>query len=78
MRNSPKKYNFSGCVCLIQTTDMLIFCSIKCVIYFAMKNNRGENQTLVGAMSFCDEYSGPWFEVKFRSANQMYGISKAG
>ena len=37
----------------------------------------GENQVLVGAIPFCDEYPGPRFEDKFRSANQMDGISKA-
>ena len=40
--------------------------------------NRGENQALVGAIPFCGEYPGPRFENKFRSANQMDGISKAG
>ena len=37
----------------------------------------GENQTLVGAIPYCGEYPGPRFEDKFRSANQMDGISKA-
>ena len=37
-----------------------------------------ENQGLVGAIPFCGEYPGPGFEDKFRSANQMNGISKAG
>ena len=37
--------------------------------------NRGENQALVGAIPFCGEYPGPRFEDKFRSANQMDGIS---
>ena len=40
--------------------------------------NRGEDQALVGAIQFCDEYPGPRFEDKFRSANQMDEISKAG
>ena len=40
--------------------------------------NRGENQALVGAIPFCGEYPGPRFEDKFRSANQMEGILKAG
>ena len=39
--------------------------------------NRGENQALVGAISFCDEYPAYRFEEKFRSANQMDGISIA-
>ena len=39
--------------------------------------NRGENQTLVGAIPFCGEYPGPRFEDKFRSANQIDGISIA-
>ena len=37
----------------------------------------GKNQTLVGAIPFCGEYPGPWFEDKFRSANQIDGISIA-
>ena len=40
-------------------------------------NNRGENQALVRAIPFCGEYPGPQFEDKFRSANQMDGISIA-
>ena len=40
--------------------------------------NRGENQALVGAIPSCGEYPGPRFEDKFRSANQMGGISIAG
>ena len=35
----------------------------------------GKNQALVGAVPFCGEYLGPRFEDKFRSANQMKGIS---
>ena len=38
----------------------------------------GKNQALLGAILFCGEYPGPRFEDKFRSANQMDGISKAG
>ena len=38
----------------------------------------GKNQALVGAIPFCGEHPGPRFEDKFRSANQMDGISKAG
>ena len=37
----------------------------------------GKNQALVGVISFCGEYPGPRFEDKFRSANQMDGISIA-
>ena len=37
----------------------------------------GKNQALVGVIPFCDEYPGPRFEDRFRSANQMDGISKA-
>ena len=37
----------------------------------------GKNQALVGAIPYCGEYPGPRFEDKFRSANQMDGISKA-
>ena len=38
----------------------------------------GKNQALVGAIPFCGEYPGPRFEDKFRTANQMDRISKAG
>ena len=37
----------------------------------------GKNQTLVGAIPFCGEYPSPRFEDKFRSANQIDGISIA-
>ena len=37
----------------------------------------GKNQTLVGAIPFCGEHPGPRFEDKFRSANQIDGISIA-
>ena len=37
-----------------------------------------KNQALVRAILSCGEYPGPRFEDKFRSANQMDGISKAG
>ena len=36
-----------------------------------------ENQALVGAIPYCGEYPGPRLGDKFRSANQMDGISKA-
>ena len=36
-----------------------------------------KNQTLVVAIPFCGEYPGPRFENKFRSANQIDGISIA-
>ena len=39
--------------------------------------NRGKNQALVGAIPFCVEYPGPRFEDKFRSTNEMDGISIA-
>ena len=42
------------------------------------KKRQRENQALVGAIPFCGEYPSPRFEDKFRSANQMDGISKAG
>ena len=41
------------------------------------KKTEGKNQTLVGAIPFCGEYPGPRFEDKFRSANQIDGISIA-
>ena len=37
--------------------------------------NRGGKLALVGAIPFCVEYPGARFEDKFRSANQMDGIS---
>ena len=37
----------------------------------------GKNQTLVRAIPFCGECPGPRFEDKFRSANQIDGISIA-
>ena len=43
-----------------------------------MMRTEGENQALVGTIPFCGEYPGPRFEDKFRSANQMDGISKDG
>ena len=43
----------------------------------AQQRTERKNQALVGAIPFCGEYLGPRFEDKFRSANQMDGISKA-
>ena len=40
-------------------------------------NKQGENQALVGTIQFCGEYLGSRFEDKFRSANQIDGISIA-
>ena len=37
----------------------------------------GKNQELVRAIPLCGEYTGPQFEDKFRSVNQMDGISIA-
>ena len=37
----------------------------------------GKNQALVGALPFCGEHPGPRSEDKFRSSNQMDGISIA-
>ena len=42
-----------------------------------MTVTEGKNQALFGAIPYCGEYPGPQFEDKFRSANQMGGISKA-
>ena len=36
------------------------------------------NQALLRAIPFFGEYSGPRFDDKFRSANQMDGILKTG
>ena len=46
--------------------------------HFRSIKNRGENQALVRAIRFCGEYLDPRFEDKFRSANQMDGISIGG
>ena len=45
--------------------------------FLSVEATEGKNQTLVGAIPFCGEYPGPRFEVKFRSANQIDGISIA-
>ena len=42
------------------------------------QTTEGTSQALVEAIPFCGEYPGPRFEDKFRSANQMDGISEAG
>ena len=58
------------------------FNQIKTSLGIHLKNihpaTEGKNQALVGATPFCGEYPGPPLEDKFRSANQMNGISKAG
>ena len=41
-------------------------------------SNRRENQALAGVIPYSGEHPGPPFEDKFRLANQMDGISKAG
>ena len=46
--------------------------------FLQLQRTEGENQAWVGAIPFCGEYPGPWFQDKFRSANQMDRISKAG
>ena len=48
------------------------------IVNLSTLSNRGKNQALVGAIPSCGECPGPRFEDKFRSANQMHGISKAG
>ena len=45
--------------------------------YFLSYLTEGKNQALVGALPFCGEYPGPRSEDKFRSSNQMDGISIA-
>ena len=45
--------------------------------YLLLQPSEGKNQALVGTIPFCGEYAGPRFEDKFRSANQMNGISIA-
>ena len=49
-------------------------------VYSRKKSNlltEEKNQALVGAIPFCGKHPGPRFEDKFRSANQMDGISIA-
>ena len=43
-----------------------------------IKITEGKSQALAGAIPLYGEYPGPRFEDKFRSANLMDGISKAG
>ena len=43
-----------------------------------LATNKGENQALVTMIAFCGEHPDPRFEDKFRSANQMDGVSKSG
>ena len=70
-------------VCVLTTEyDNKIIAPRTVVIYFSgfLRNlfrTEGKNQTLVGAIPFCGEYPGPRFEDKFRSANQIDGISIA-
>ena len=45
------------------------------ILYFLL--TEGKNQALVGVLPFCGEYPGPRSEDKFRSSNQMDGISIA-
>ena len=42
-----------------------------------IRTTEGKNQALVGALPFCGEYPGPRSEDKFRSSNEMDGISIA-
>ena len=44
---------------------------------FCLSITEGKNQAFIGAIPFCGEYPGPRFEDKFRSSNQMDGISIA-
>ena len=55
---------------------LLLRSQLKITINFI--TTEGKNQTLVAAIPYCGEYPGPRFEDKFRSANQMGGVSKAG
>ena len=55
----------------LDTCDWSMYSNIlKCV-------TEGKNQALVGALPFCGEYPGPRSEDKFRSSNQIDGISIA-
>ena len=55
--------------------NVVIICTIQSPLI-----TEGRNQLLVGAIPFLvsSEYLGPPFEYKFRSTNQMDGISIAG
>ena len=55
----------------------VIFCKLLYRGFILDERTEGKNQTLVGAIPFCGEYPGPRFEDKFRSANQIDGISIA-
>ena len=59
-------------MCLTKVTTYLTFRKI-----VLTKPTEGKNQALVGALPFCGEYPGPRSEDKFRSSNQMDGISIA-
>ena len=70
---SERKVNLNAAPKGHQTSSFIsIFLSI-----ITRKITEGKNQTLVGAIPFCGEYPGPRFEDKFRSANQIDGISIA-
>ena len=45
--------------------------------YMETRKTEGESQALVGVIPFCGKYPGPRFDDKFRSSNQMDGISIA-
>ena len=47
------------------------------MIMIMIGRTEGKNQALVGAIPFSGEHRGPRFEDKFRSSNQMDGISIA-
>ena len=63
---------------------MTTFINLRTIFKWSEKRKRntlqvteGKNQTLVGPIPFCGEYPGSRFEDKFRSANQIDGISIA-
>ena len=64
-------------VSLIIECQLIASFSLLSFITLYIDLTEGKNQTLVGAIPFCGEYPGPRFEDKFRSANQIDGISIA-
>ena len=61
----------------LETTVTIFFLEIEIITTNMVNSTEGKNQALVGAIPFCGEYPGPRFEDKFRSANQIDGISIA-
>ena len=63
---------------LLLRRDAHWLCAFKTEICKREEKPGNLGEKLVATIPFCGEYPGPRFEDKFRSANQMDGISKAG